>query len=69
MRIELAPEGWQSDEIWEIGMSHAEFARQNPTRGELWYAVPDVGHLFVANSVQPSTIDWQYTEAANASNM
>jgi sulfate transport system ATP-binding protein len=69
VRIELAPEGWQSDEIWEIGMSHAEFARQNPTRGELWYAVPDVGHLFVADSVQPRTIDWQYTEAANASNM
>lgn len=64
VRIELAPpEGWQSDEIWEIGMSHAEFARQNPpTRGELWYAVPDVGHLFVADSVQPRTIDWQYTE-------
>jgi sulfate transport system ATP-binding protein len=69
VRIELAPEGWQSDEIWEIGMSHAEFARQTPTRGELWYAVPDIGHLFVADSVQPRTIDWQYTEAANASNM
>ncbi len=31
VRIELAPEGWESNEIWEVGMSHGEFARHNPT--------------------------------------
>lgn len=69
VRIELVPEGWNSEEIWEIGMSHNEFAQQNPSRGELWFAVPDVGHLFSGDNSQPKTVDWQYAEAANACNM
>lgn len=69
VRIELSPEGWQSDEIWEVGMSHNEFARHNPSRGELWFAIPDVGHLFLAESAQPHTVDWAYLGAANASSM
>ncbi|MHA7854485.1 sulfate/molybdate ABC transporter ATP-binding protein [Marinobacter shengliensis] len=69
VRIELVPLGWNSDEIWEVGMSHNEFARHNPSRGELWYAVPDIGHLFVADNAQPRSVDWAYTTAANASNM
>lgn len=69
VRIELMPEGWQSDEVWEVGMSHSDFARQNPTRGELWYAVPEVGHLFLADGAEPRAINWQFAEAANASNM
>ncbi len=69
VRIELQPQGWQSTELWETGMSHAEFASQNPARGELWYAVPNVGHLFFEDSHQPKTVDWHYQNAANASNM
>lgn len=68
VRIELVPEGWQSDEIWEVGMSHNEFARQNPSRGELWYAVPDIGHLFSGDNSQPRTVDWQCRDTAHASN-
>ncbi|WP_372965366.1 sulfate/molybdate ABC transporter ATP-binding protein [Marinobacter sp.] len=69
VRIELAPQGWQATELWETGMSHTEFALQNPTRGELWYAVPNVGHIFVGDSHQPRTVNWNYQDAANASNM
>ncbi|MBE0485645.1 sulfate ABC transporter ATP-binding protein [Marinobacter sp.] len=69
VRIELTPEGWQSEEIWEIGMSHNEFAQQNPSRGELWFAVPDVGHLFSGENSQPKTVDWLYPETANACNV
>jgi sulfate transport system ATP-binding protein len=69
VRIELAPEGWESNEIWEVGMSHGEFARHNPTRGELWYAIPAVGHLFAGDSAQPETVDWHNTAHASAANM
>ncbi len=67
VRIELQPEGWQSPDLWEIGMSHNEFARQNPARGDLWYAVPDIGHLFIDDHSHPRTVDWQYPTAATSS--
>ncbi|MBZ0333418.1 sulfate/molybdate ABC transporter ATP-binding protein [Marinobacter sp. AL4B] len=69
VRLELAPEGWESPELWETGISHAEFAQHNPTRGELWYAVPSVGHLFEADKHQPRTVNWSFQDAANASSM
>lgn len=69
VRIELSPEGWHSDQIWEVGMNHAEFARHNPTRGELWYAIPAVGHLFAGDCSQPTTVDWQSPVTASAANM
>lgn len=28
VRVELSPAGWESEEIWEVGISHGEFARQ-----------------------------------------
>ncbi|NWN92314.1 sulfate ABC transporter ATP-binding protein [Marinobacter adhaerens] len=67
VRIELSPVGWQSnspDNIWEVGISHAEFNQQRPARGDLRYAVPEVGHLFNDNDSQPTTINW--AEAASA---
>jgi len=66
VRIELQPEGWHSNELWEVGMSHNEFARQAPARGDLWYAVPDIGHLFTDAGSQPRTVDWHYPTTATA---
>ncbi|MBU2874614.1 sulfate/molybdate ABC transporter ATP-binding protein [Marinobacter salexigens] len=61
VRVELRPEGWTSegsDDIWEVGISHAEFNDQRPTRGDLRYAVPEVGHLFTGKDTQPETVSW-----------
>ena len=57
VRIELKPEGWQADDLWEVGISHAQFNAWQPRRGERCYAVPTVGHLFAANG-QPQTLNW-----------
>lgn len=65
VRVELRPEGWQSegsDDVWEIGISHTEFNHQRPARGDLRYAVPEVGHLFTHRDSQPETVDWAGTE-------
>jgi len=62
VRVELRPEGWESSDLWEIGMSHGEFARQRPDRGDRWYAIPDVGHLFTDDSREPHTVYWERPE-------
>jgi sulfate/thiosulfate transport system ATP-binding protein len=59
VRLELAPCGWRVEEPWEVGISHAEFNRWSPQRGDRCYAVPEVGHLFTAEQSQPRTLDWR----------
>jgi len=66
VRVELRPEGWAgegSDSIWEVGISHAEFNNQRPARGDLCYAVPEVGHLFTGKDTQPATVSWAEAES------
>ncbi|WP_373187082.1 sulfate/molybdate ABC transporter ATP-binding protein [Halopseudomonas sp.] len=58
VRLELTPCGWQSEEPWEVGISHAEFNRWQPQRGDRCYAVPDVGHLFDQEGQPPRTLSW-----------
>lgn len=58
VRVELRPDGWAGEEIWEVGISHAEFNRRQPKRGDRCYAVPDVGHLFVGADSKPRTLTW-----------
>lgn len=59
VRIELKPDGWESEEIWEVGISHTEFNTRQPQRGDRCFAVPDVGHLFCEHAVEPKTLDWR----------
>lgn len=58
VRLELAPCGWQADVPWEVGISHVEFNRWQPQRGDRCFAVPDVGHLFQGDQGQPETLNW-----------
>lgn len=58
VRLELAPCGWAAQEPWEVGISHAEFNRWAPQRGDRCFAVPEVGHLFSDQHDQPRTIIW-----------
>ena len=58
VRIELKPDGWESEELWEVGISHTEFNARKPQRGDRCFAVPDVGHLFCEHSQEPKTLIW-----------
>lgn len=58
VRVELRPDGWDSDEVWEVGISHSEFNQRQPTRGDLCYAVPAVAHLFDRDGGRPQTVTW-----------
>jgi len=59
VRVELSPEGWQSDRFWEVGISHSEFARWQLARGDRCYGIPDIGHLFPEAADRPLTLHWQ----------
>lgn len=58
VRIELKPDGWACEELWEVGISHTEFNASRPRRGDRYYAVPDVGHLFCEHLDEPKTLNW-----------
>ena len=58
VRVELRPEGWESPELWEVGMTHADFNRRRPQRGDRCFAQPTVGHLFVESRAGPRTMLW-----------
>ncbi|MCL5042375.1 MAG: TOBE-like domain-containing protein [Gammaproteobacteria bacterium] len=57
VRIELKPIGWASDDLWEVGISHAQYNAWRPERGQRCYAVPTVGHLFSVDG-QSKTLNW-----------
>ena len=59
VRLELEPEGWHSDELWEAGISHAEYNAWQPQRGETCYALPRQGQLFAEEQTQPQALNWQ----------
>ncbi|GGY74885.1 sulfate/molybdate ABC transporter ATP-binding protein [Marinobacter zhanjiangensis] len=58
VRIELKPDGWECDELWEVGISHSDFNARKPQRGDRCYAVPEVGHLFCEHLDEPKTLNW-----------
>ncbi|MFZ2288838.1 MAG: TOBE-like domain-containing protein [Halopseudomonas yangmingensis] len=58
VRLELRPCGWEAAQLWEIGITHAEFNAWQPRRGDRCFAVPDVGHLFGAGNAAPETLYW-----------
>lgn len=60
VRVELEPLGWQSQDLWDITISHSEYNLWQPQRGNTCYAHPQAGQLFASNTEhQPRPINWQ----------
>ncbi|NLY59259.1 MAG: sulfate ABC transporter ATP-binding protein [Gammaproteobacteria bacterium] len=62
VRLELSPVGWQSEELWEVGITHAQFNSWQPGRGDQCFAVPQVAHAIDADAHTPRTLHWQAGE-------
>lgn len=58
VRVELKPDGWACDDIWEVGISHGEFSRWQPERGDRCFVTPQIGHLFRNGEHRPETVTW-----------
>ncbi len=46
VRVELEPYEWQSEQIWEADLSHAEYDRNPVKRGEIVFAEPKNAYFF-----------------------
>ncbi len=61
VRIELEPQGWQSQDLWEVAISHAQYNSWQPQRGAICYAHPHSGQLF-SNASASSLLTLNWTE-------
>lgn len=62
VRLELSPQGWQTEELWEVGITHAHFNSWQPSRGDQCFAVPQVAHAIDIDAHTPHTIRWHAGE-------
>ena len=59
VRVELEPHEWQSEQIWEADLSHADYARNPVKRGEIVFAEPKNAYFFREGSQQaPEQVSW-----------
>ncbi|NLW04134.1 MAG: sulfate ABC transporter ATP-binding protein [Pseudomonadaceae bacterium] len=59
VRVELEPLGWQSQDLWEVVISHSHYNTWQPQRGDTCFAQPHSGQLFASNTEnQPLAINW-----------
>ncbi|MDO6460182.1 TOBE-like domain-containing protein [Granulosicoccaceae sp. 1_MG-2023] len=59
VRISLEGVNFNTGELWETALTHADFAELRPERGQLMYIRPRVGHLFYADQATPLTLHWE----------
>ncbi|WP_068716592.1 sulfate/molybdate ABC transporter ATP-binding protein [Vibrio tritonius] len=63
VRVEVAPVGWESDEYWEVRLSHRHFDTHQIKRGDRVYMVPQAGYFFAENTHQnPHKLSWPFLE-------
>ena len=62
VRLELSPIGWETQEHWEVGITHAQFNSWQPSRGDHCFAAPRVAHIFGHEEQAPETIRWAIGE-------
>lgn len=62
VRLELIPQGWNAEDPWEVGITHAQFNSWQPVRGDQCFAVPQVAHAIDADAHTPHIIHWQAGE-------
>ncbi|MBF9002203.1 sulfate/molybdate ABC transporter ATP-binding protein [Vibrio nitrifigilis] len=63
VRVELAPQGWESDQYWEVRLSHRQFDSDKIRRGGILYLVPQAGYFFAQDTHQdPLKLAWPFLE-------
>ncbi|TXZ88431.1 sulfate ABC transporter ATP-binding protein, partial [Vibrio cholerae] len=61
VRVELAPVGWQSQELWEAKLSHRSLSEKRLSRGDQVFATPQVGYFFASEGQSsPSVLRWPF---------
>lgn len=45
VKLELVPQAWHSQQVWQVGMSHSAYQKWPLQRGDSCFAIPRIGHL------------------------
>ncbi|MCH1921181.1 TOBE-like domain-containing protein [Shewanella sp. A3A] len=60
-RLELAPRGWHSDELWEAKFTHHRLQELGLTKGSQVFATPQTGYFFADHpSGAPVRLNWPF---------
>ncbi|WP_105901301.1 sulfate/molybdate ABC transporter ATP-binding protein [Vibrio gangliei] len=66
VRVELAPLGWETNEIWEAKLSHQTLNEHSFSRGDQVYAAPQVGYFFAdGEKGEPTVLRWPFLAPGN----
>jgi sulfate transport system ATP-binding protein len=66
VRVELKPDGWQSDEIWEAKLTHSSLQDKSIVRGAKVFGTPQVGYFFGKDgSPSPTVLRWPFLAEGN----
>lgn len=66
VRVELSPIGWDAPDLWEAKLTHQVFNEQAFSRGDIVYALPQVGYFFAdGQKGDPVSLRWPFLEPGN----
>lgn len=61
VRVELAPHGWHSEELWEANFTHHNLHELGLQKGSMVYATPRTGYFFGAQGESsPTRLSWPF---------
>lgn len=62
VRLELAPIGWQSNDVWEVDLPHKAFDKNGFEKGQTVFVTPKAGYFFAHDAKQPVDVHWSITK-------
>ncbi|MBP7663965.1 MAG: TOBE-like domain-containing protein, partial [Shewanella sp.] len=61
VRLELAPHGWHSEELWEAKFTHHNLQELGLQKGSVVYATPRTAYFFGAQGESsPTRLSWPF---------
>ncbi|SIO37813.1 sulfate/molybdate ABC transporter ATP-binding protein [Salinivibrio sp. ES.052] len=60
VRVSLAPQGWESEQLWEATLTHHAWQAAAYQKGDTVYAMPQRGYFFNDTDTAPHHLDWPF---------
>ncbi|MDC0610817.1 sulfate/molybdate ABC transporter ATP-binding protein [Vibrio sp.] len=66
VRVELTPDGWESDDVWEAKLTHSSLHDKAIYRGAKVFATPQIGYFFGNDgNPSPTVLRWPFLAEGN----
>ncbi|WBA10305.1 sulfate/molybdate ABC transporter ATP-binding protein [Salinivibrio kushneri] len=63
VRVSLAPQGWESEQLWEATLTHHVWQAAPYQKGDTVYAMPHRGYFFNGTDTEPHRLNWPFLTA------